>query len=670
MSNFIWSTPENKTIIVDEEGNEVIPEADGVSHGVIRLGNDLGGTSQNPIVLRINGATVPASNSQNSGQILKVVGNDNLAYGSLELDNPESVSGILGVNNLPNATTLAKGIIQLTNDIGGTSEAPTVIKLNGSSIPVGGSLNVGQILKASGSSSLEYGPLDLNNSNSITGILSNSHLPDATTLAKGIIKLSNDLGGDATDPIVKKINGASVPAAGALTIGMTLRVVGVSELSYGPLDLANNDAITGILNIANLPDASTGSKGIIQLAGDLAGSVISPIVAKLNGASIPAAGALTTDTVLKVNGNSSLVYGALNLGSTAAVTGTLSATNLPDAGTGAKGIVQLAGDLAGTAVAPVVSKLNGASIGAAGALVTDSIVKVSGVAALTYGALNLASSNAVTGILAAANLPDATTLAKGIIQLAGDLAGTVTSPIVSRINGATCPAAGSLVTGTVLRATGTAALAYGALDLANSNAVTGVLAGANLADAVAGTKGAIRLAGDMGGSASSPTIVSITGNAGTANVAATLTKTSLANNSATVTCGELIKITKTVSVVNGSTGNIDTTIWQCPARFKVISCNLRVTTAITLAGGLPVSNLRLGSTIGGNELISYAIAGTETTSTNPIGYLLSHLGSDLSSLAGYTKIYLSATTFTLRVATSSGTIPTGAVEVSIIGYLI
>jgi hypothetical protein len=51
---------------------------------------------------------------------------------------------------------------------------------------------------------------------------------------------------------------------------------------------------------------------------------------------------------------------------------------------------------------------------------------------------------------------------------------------LDRLNGATVPAAGALTTGNVLRVTGTATLGYGAVDLANANAVTGILPAANL----------------------------------------------------------------------------------------------------------------------------------------------------------------------------------------------
>src|SRR5277367_1097613 len=72
----------------------------------------------------------------------------------------------------------------------------------------------------------------------------------------------------------------------------------------------------------------------------------------------------------------------------------------------------------------------------------------------------------------------------GITQLTGDvLAGPGSGALpatVARINGATVPAAGSLVTGNSLHVTGVSALGYSALNLAGGSGwVTGLLPVAN-----------------------------------------------------------------------------------------------------------------------------------------------------------------------------------------------
>jgi hypothetical protein len=68
------------------------------------------------------------------------------------------------------------------------------------------------------------------------------------------------------------LNKATVPEAGALTTGHVLKVSGASALTYGPLDLADADAVTGVLPIANLPDATWVVKGIQRISADAYGA--------------------------------------------------------------------------------------------------------------------------------------------------------------------------------------------------------------------------------------------------------------------------------------------------------------------------------------------------------------------------------------------------------------
>lgn len=154
------------------------------------------------------------------------------------------------------------------------------------------------------------------------------------------------LSGDATvtsgAATVGKINGASVPASGALTTGNTLQVSGASALTYGPLNLAGGaNYVTGALPTANQAAQS--------LAGDATGTTAASVVARANGATIPAAGSLTTGNVLQVSGTSALSYGPLNLGGGANfVSGTLPTGNqaaqaIGGDGTGTTAALQVTG---------------------------------------------------------------------------------------------------------------------------------------------------------------------------------------------------------------------------------------------------------------------------------------------------------------------------------------
>lgn len=100
-------------------------------------------------------------------------------------------------------------------------------------------------------------------------------------------------------------------------------------------------------------------------------------------------------------------------------------------------------------------------------------------------AIATAAKADVEALQTGASLPDATAGAKGVVQLAGDLAGTgsaAATPRVGAINSATVPAGGALTTGNVLQVSGASALSYGAVNLAGgANYVSGVLPVANVA---------------------------------------------------------------------------------------------------------------------------------------------------------------------------------------------
>lgn len=90
--------------------------------------------------------------------------------------------------------------------------------------------------------------------------------------------------------------------------------------------------------------------------------------------------------------------------------------------------VTFSGDLLGSDTTQTVVKINGATVPVSGSLTTGSVLKVSGVSALSYGAINLAGgSNHVTGVLPAVNQANQ--------LLGGDLSGNTSSGSVIKIRG-------------------------------------------------------------------------------------------------------------------------------------------------------------------------------------------------------------------------------------------
>lgn len=335
------------------------PNASGAVAGLVQLAGDLGGTYTAPSVLKINGVTV--SGTPSNGQVPIASSSSAAAWGTLSIPT---------VND---ATTGAKGIVQLAGDIGGTATSVSVTGIQGVAVSATTPTS-NQVLQHNGTSwapaSIAAGApqnasyltvsLDgaLTNERSLaagsnisftdggagsTFTINNTYaLPDSTSGVTGGIRLTADLGGTATSPSVVRVNGATYPAAGALVTGTVPRVTGTSAVAYGALDLANANAVTGVLPAANHPDATTGAKGIVQLAGDLGGTSALPSVLKINGVTV--SGAAVAGYVI-----------------TAASSSTAAWTSLPSATSSVLGLVQLNTDLAGTATSPTVVAATGAS---------------------------------------------------------------------------------------------------------------------------------------------------------------------------------------------------------------------------------------------------------------------------------------------------------------------
>jgi hypothetical protein len=128
------------------------------------------------------------------------------------------------------------------------------------------------------------------------------------------------------------------------------------------------------------------SGGSISLAGDVTGTTAASVVAKVNGASVPAAGALTTGNGAYVSGASSLAYSALNLaGGGGWVTGVLPAAN--------QAAQTMGGDATGTTASNAVVQISGTGAtdyGVAGTKVTATTtqVRTAGGTSFTCDAVN------------------------------------------------------------------------------------------------------------------------------------------------------------------------------------------------------------------------------------------------------------------------------------------
>jgi len=158
---------------------------------------------------------------------------------------------IVSPNPTPNATISSVGLIQLSGDIGGVGYgSATNIKVTGlQGRPVSIlAPSTGQVITWSGTAWTPTNP------------------PSALGAASG------DLAGTYPAPTVGRINGATVPTAGSLTVGNVLQVIGSSTLSYEPINLSGgSNYVTGVLPTSNMSN----------LLGDVTGPIASNTVIRL-----------------------------------------------------------------------------------------------------------------------------------------------------------------------------------------------------------------------------------------------------------------------------------------------------------------------------------------------------------------------------------------------------
>jgi hypothetical protein len=368
--------------------------------------------------------------------------------------------------------------------------------------------------------------------------IDNPTIADATTTTKGKLQLAGDLAGTAAAPTVAKIQGKAINAS---------TPADTQVLSYSS---ASSAWIPATVSSTTVSDATTGAKGIVQLAGDLAGTASSPTVPALankldittaTATYAPKASPTFTGTVTvptPTNGTDATTKTYVDSQVTSGAT--------PDATGSVKGKVQLAGDLGGTAASPTVpalaNKLDSST--AASTYAPKASPTFTGTVTVPTPSNGTdAATKAYADSAAASGTPDATTSTKGKVQLAGDLAGTASSPQVAKIQGIAVsgtPSSGQVLTassGTAASWTTPAAgfadptttkgdlIIHGASTtrqpigtdgqvlVADSTQTTGVKwsAAASTPDATTTSKGIVQLTGDLGGTAAAPTVPGLTG---------------------------------------------------------------------------------------------------------------------------------------------------------------
>ena len=364
-----------------------------------------------------------------------------------------------------------------------------------------------------------------------------SGAPDADDIIKGKIKLAGDLGGTADLPRVPALAlkaPINNPTFTGTVNGITKAMVGlgnvdntsdanktISTLTQAALTLKAPLASPTFTGTPTLP---TGTIAVTQSAGNNSTAVATTayvdagfnIKASIESPTFTGRPTLPTGTiaVTQAPGN-----GSTALATTAYVDAAVTSGFVADASTIELGKIQLAGDLGGTASSPTVPGLL-LKANLASPTFTGTPILPSTTIAVTQSSNDNSTAIATTAYVDAAvtsgSVADATTILLGKIQLAGDLGGTASSPTVPGLL-LKANLASPTFTGTPILPSTTIAVTQSPNDnstaLATTAYVDAAVTSGSVADATTISLGKIQLAGDLGGTASSPTVPGLTSKA-------------------------------------------------------------------------------------------------------------------------------------------------------------
>ena len=506
--------------------------------------------------------------------------------------------------------------------------------------------------------------------------MANATVADADATTKGKVQLAGDLGGTAAAPIIAKLQGATLSSSSP-TLGQVLKYNGTAWVPDAvvlaeaqTLSLSGTTVtLSGTNSSVTLPavgDATSSATGKVQLAGDLGGVATSPNVVKIQG--IPVSNtAPAIGQVLKYDGtsyvpNSSILAETQVLslaGSTLSISGTSSSVVLPSSTSSTVGLMQLAGDLGGTATVPKVVGIQGVPVSTTvpttgqvlkydgtNYVPSNSILTETQTLGLVGSTLTISGTNSSVVIPIAA---DATSSTNGIMRLAGDLGGTAASPLVSKLQGrtlsSTAPTTGQVLKfdgtqwapgNTITTETQTLSLSGSTITLSGTNSSVVIPIAA---DATTTTNGILRLAGDLGGTGTTAAAPVISDNA--------ITTVKLASGAVTDA-----KFSGTLSVAKGGTGSatqnfVDLTTAQTVAGAKTFSGDLAVgASKMTVASAT-------GNTVIAGTLTAGGILYPNTNGTS--GFVLTSNGSGTATWASVPVSALSGTISVANGGTGSTT---------------
>jgi collagen type VII alpha len=442
------------------------------------VGGTLIGDANGPIVSntvnKINGAPVSTIGAANT--VLVTTDGVNVSYHQIA-NAQVALSAAINKSKLENSS--------------GLSVAGRSANSSGVLADITGTNN--QVLRISGSV-LGFGAIDLSTAQ-VTGVLPTGNQAAQT--------MAGDVTGVTSSSVVSKINGTSViTAGGSLSSGQVLRAITETTADWGPLDLSNPDAVTGVLSIGYQEaqtlngdvngttgensvdrikgaalDNSVGSVGPAQdgyslvyvnssaswkpvlisggsggtLSGDVTGSSSANTVIKINGSPVTTIG--SSNTVLGTTNGTSITYFQIanaQVSSSAAIAySKLALSNsIVDSDVNTSAAIAVSKLANSTALSVLGRSANSTGVHADIAGANNQALRISG-SVLGFGTLDL-STALFTGILPTGN--------QASQSMGGDVTGTTAAATVAKINGSSVTTIGSA--NTVLGTTNGTSITY------------------------------------------------------------------------------------------------------------------------------------------------------------------------------------------------------------------
>jgi hypothetical protein len=515
--------------IYDAVGSGV-PDATTLAAGKVKLAGDLGGTAANP--------TVPAlankENTANKSLNVLADGTDNTKYPSVKAVKDYVDQATLG-------TALAADLANKANIASpaftGVPTAPTPASSDNSTklatTAFVQAATAGIALQASvdgkadkisptftGTPTAPTPTLGDNSTKLATTAYVDAQVSagaaDATTTSKGIVRLTGDLGGTATSPTVPglllKEDLVNKSTASDLGAGST------SDDKY-PTQKAVKTYVDAQVASATIADADATTKGKLQLTGDLGGTASSPTVpgltAKANIASPTFTGTVTSPIYASAPQNltdaatiSWNPANGLNANVTLGGNRTLSFSSTP--ASGSYGTLVVTQDATGGRTLTLPSGTNKV-LGSASTttIALSSAANAKDILNFYYDGLtstyywNVGQGYGIAETIESTNLASAVT---GTLPVANGGTGAISATAALTALGA--QASANLSTNITTDAASTTK--YPAVKTIKDY-VDAQVSSATIADADATTKGKLQLTGDLGGSATSPSVVKLRG---------------------------------------------------------------------------------------------------------------------------------------------------------------